>query len=58
MVKVIKCWDGLHSPPAQACGGVTIPGNAQKCVDMDDGGCGGGAGLIFGHSDLKGLFEF
>lgn len=43
---------------AQASGGVTIPASAQRCVDMDDGECGGGAGLVFGLDHLKGLFEF
>lgn len=43
---------------SKGSGGVTIPGCAQKCVDMDDGGCGGGAGFTFGFGDLKGLFEF
>lgn len=43
---------------AQADVGVIIPGSAQKCVDMGDGEGGGGARLIFGVDDLKGLFEF
>lgn len=41
---------------AQAGGGVTIPASAQKCVDMADGECGGGAELIFALHNLKDLF--